>query len=266
MDEITIIKIGGQVIDEPERLNRALTGFSKTEGRKILVHGGGKIANQMLDSLGIKKQVVDGRRITNLESLKVVQMVYAGLVNKTIVARLQGLNCQALGLSGADANCILAEKRPVKEIDYGFVGDVTEVNESVLTGFINQDLTPVICSLTHDGEGQILNTNADTIATEIAIAMAKNYKVSLIYCFEQNGVLASMEDQESVIKELNPGYYQQLKAAGRIYEGMIPKLDNAFRALGHGVSRVFITHSDSLENLSNLDEIIATKISLFENQ
>jgi acetylglutamate kinase len=264
MDEIVIIKIGGQVIDDEAKLDKALAGFAKLNGPKILVHGGGKIANKMLDQLGIEKQLVDGRRITNLESLRIVQMVYAGLVNKNIVAKLQSLNCTSLGLSGADVNCILAEKRAVKKIDFGYVGDVLEVNSSVLTSFIEQGLTPVICSLTHDGLGQILNTNADTIATEVGISMQKKFKVSLIYCSEQNGVLMCPEDQHSVIKNLHPGYYQQLKAAGKIYEGMIPKLDNAFRAFGHGVNNVYITHFNSLEDLTNLDSLLATKISLFE--
>jgi acetylglutamate kinase len=266
MEELVVIKIGGQVINDQEKLDRALTGFSALGGHKILVHGGGNIANEMLDLLGIEKQVVDGRRITNHESLKVVQMVYAGLVNKNIVAKLQSLNCSSLGLSGADVNCILAEKRPVGQIDYGLVGDITAINSSVLTTFIQQGLTPVICALTHDGKGQILNTNADTIATEISIAMTKIYKVSLIYCFEQSGVLTSMENQQSLIPELHPVYYQHLKATGKIYEGMIPKLDNAFRALGHGVSRVYITHYNSLDDLSNLDAMTATKISLFEKK
>jgi len=264
MDELVIIKIGGKVIDDEADLDKTLAGFAKLNGPKILVHGGGNIANKMLDQLGIEKQLVDGRRITNLESLQVVQMVYAGLVNKNIVAKLQGQNCQSIGLSGVDANCILAEKRPVKEIDYGYVGDVTEVNSSVLTTFIEQGFTPVICSLTHDGFGQILNTNADTIATEVSIAMSKNFKVSLVYCFEQNGVLKNMEDQHSVIKNLQPGHYQQLKAAKKIYEGMIPKLDTAFRALGHGVNKVYITHFKSLEDLTNLDSLMATRISLFD--
>jgi len=264
MDQLIVIKIGGQVIDDQEKLDRALAGFAGLEGHKILVHGGGKVANQMLGKLNIEKQVVDGRRITDLESLKVVQMVYAGLVNKNIVAKLQSLDCLALGLSGADVNCILAEKRPVKEVDYGYVGDVTEVNSSILNTFINQGITPVICSLTHDGNGQILNTNADTISTEVAISLTKYYKVSLIYCFEQSGVLANLDDEQSVINELHPGHYQQLKAAGKIYEGMIPKLDNAFRALGHGVSNVFITHFSSLNSMSDIDKITATRISLFE--
>jgi acetylglutamate kinase len=266
MDELIVIKIGGEVIDDQEKLARALSGFAGLEGHKILVHGGGKIADQVLENLNIEKHVVDGRRITDLESLKVVQMVYAGLVNKNIVAKLQSFKCLALGLSGADVNCILAEKRPVKEIDYGYVGDVTEVNSSILKTFINQGITPVICSLTHDGDGQILNTNADTIATEVAISMTKYYRMSLIYCFGHSGVLTNIDDEKSIIYELHPGYYQQLKAAGKIYEGMIPKLDNAFRALGHGVNKVFITHFNSLKDLSEIENIAATRISLFERK
>jgi len=264
MNEITIIKIGGQVIDDEEKLEKALLGFSKFNHPKILVHGGGKTANNILDQLGIEKQMVEGRRITDHKSLKVVQMVYAGLVNKNIVAKLQMMNCPSLGLSGADGNCLLAVKRPIKEIDYGYVGDVTDVESTVLTNFIEQGLTPVICSLTHDGMGQILNTNADTIATEVGISLTKNYKVTLIYCFEQIGVLSDMEDDRSLIRDLHPGFYQQLKAAGKINKGMIPKLDNAFRALGHGVSKAYITHFSSLNDLTNLDSLLATRISLFE--
>jgi acetylglutamate kinase len=264
MDELLVIKIGGQVIDDEAKLDKALQGFARLAGPKILVHGGGTIANKMLERLGIEKQLVDGRRITDLESLHVVQMVYAGLVNKNIVAKLQSLNCLSLGISGADGDSIRAVKRPVNEIDYGFVGDVTEVNSSTITLLLEQELTPVICSLSHDGLGQILNTNGDTIATEVGIAMTKKYKVSLIYCFEQNGVLSNLDDQASLIKNLHPGYYQQLKAAGKINKGMIPKLDNAFRALGHGVNRVYITHYSSLEDLTDLDTLIATRISLFD--
>jgi acetylglutamate kinase len=265
MDEIIVIKIGGQVIDDEAKLDKALAGFASLSRPKILVHGGGKTANTILNQLGIEQQLVNGRRITDLESLRVVQMVYAGLINKNIVAKLQGKGCLSIGLSGADANCILAEKRPVKEIDYGYVGDVIRVDSSVLINFLAQGITPVICALTHDGNGQILNTNADTIATEVGISIAKVSKVTLMYCFEQYGVLMDMEDKNSVISDLHPGYYQQLKAAGKISGGMIPKLDNAFKALGHGVNRVLITHYSSLEKLSELDSLRATKISLFEN-
>jgi len=264
MNDIIIIKIGGQVIDNEAQLDKTLAGFASLNRPKILVHGGGKTANTILNQLGIEQQLVNGRRITNLESLRVVQMVYAGLVNKNIVAKLQSRGCLSVGLSGADANCILAEKRPVREIDYGYVGDVIRVDSSVLINFLEQGLTPVICALTHDGQGQILNTNADTIATEVGISIAKVAKVTLIYCFEQHGVLMDMEDKNSVITDLYPGYYQQLKAVGKINKGMIPKLDNAFKAVGHGVNKVLITHYKSLEDLSELDSLKATKISLFE--
>ncbi len=264
IDDITIIKLGGQVIDDEDKMNKALAGFSALNRPKILVHGGGKTANTLLSQLGLEQQLINGRRITNLESLRVVQMVYAGLVNKNIVAKLQSMHCSSVGLSGADANCILAEKRPVREIDYGYVGDIIQVDSSVLIKFIEHGLTPVICALTHDGQGQILNTNADTIAMEMGISFAKNYKVTLIYCFEQSGVLADIEDKSSVISDLHPGYYQQLKAAGKINEGMIPKLDNAFRALGHGVNKVYITHYQSLDDLSDLETLTATRITLFE--
>jgi len=264
MDDIIVVKIGGQVIDDEAKLEKALSGFASLNRPKILVHGGGKTANAILNKLGIEQQLVKGRRITNLESLRVVQMVYAGLVNKNIVAKLQSQGCLSVGLSGADANCILAEKRPVREIDYGYVGDVVKVDSDILINFLEQGLTPVICALTHDGHGQILNTNADTIATEVGISIAKITKVTLMYCFEQPGVLMDMNDKNSLITELHPGYYQQLKAVGKISEGMIPKLDNAFRAVGHGVNKVLITHYHSLEDLIDLDTLTATKISLFE--
>jgi acetylglutamate kinase len=264
MNEIIIVKIGGQVIDDEVKLDSALAGFSKIKSPKILVHGGGKIANKMLDKLGIEKQLVQGRRITNLDTLHVVQMVYAGLVNKNIVARLQSLNCNSLGLTGADLNCVLAEKRPLKEIDYGYVGDVINVDSKILAKTINLGVTPVLCALTHDGQGQILNTNADTIATEVGIALAKSCKVTLIYCFDQSGVLIDLNDQHSIVDNLHPGYYKQLKAAGKITEGMIPKLDNAFRALGHGVNKVLVTHFSELKNVSNIEALTATRITLFK--
>jgi acetylglutamate kinase len=174
------------------------------------------------------------------------------------------MGCPSIGLSGADANCILSEKRSVREIDFGYVGDITQVDSAVVINFLEQGLTPVFCALTHDGQGQILNTNADTIATEVGISLAKNYKVTLMYCLEQPGVLTDIEDKSSLITDIHPGYYQQLKAAGKINEGMIPKLDNAFQALGHGVNKVYITHYESLYDLSNLDTLTGTKITLFE--
>lgn len=264
MDDVLIIKIGGQVIDDEDKLHRALAGFAALNYSKILVHGGGKTANSLLNRLEIEQRIINGRRVTNLDSLHVVQMVYAGLVNKNIVAKLQSMKCNSVGLSGADANCILAQKRPVHEIDYGYVGDIIQVNSSILIKFMEQGLTPVICALTHDGFGRMLNTNADTIATQVGISLAKLYKVSIIYCFEQNGVLTDLEDKSSVISDLHPGYYQQLKAAGKINEGMIPKLDNAFQALGHGVHNVYITHYQSLENLSDINSLSATRVTLFE--
>jgi acetylglutamate kinase len=264
MDEIIIIKIGGQVIDDEDKLDKALAGFAALKCFKILVHGGGKTANSLLNQLGIEQQMINGRRITDLDSLHVVQMVYAGLVNKNIIAKLQGMDCSSVGLSGADANCILAQKRPIRDIDYGYVGDIIRVDSSVLIKFVEQGLTPVICALTHDGHGQILNTNADTIATEVGISLAKSHKVTIIYCFEQSGVLTNIEDKTSVIRDLHPGYYQQLKAAGKINKGMIPKLDTAFQALGHGVNKVYITHYQSLNNLSDLESLTATRITLFE--
>lgn len=245
---LSIVKIGGNIIDNPEALKNFLETFSQLPGNKMLVHGGGKVATQTAARLGIETQMVDGRRITDLPMLEVVTMVYGGLVNKKIVAGLQALGVNALGLTGADGGVIRAEKRPVKTIDYGYVGDVKSVNGEVLTGFLKQNLVPVIAPLTYSAQGDLLNTNADTMASTTAVALAADFEVSLIYCFEKDGVLSDPDDDSSVIPQLNPQEYESYKASGAINKGMIPKLDNSFDALRSGVSRVVICHARELLN------------------
>lgn len=244
---VFVIKIGGNVLDAPEVCNRFLQSFAAVEGAKILVHGGGKIATQMATKLAIETQMVDGRRITDKPMLDVVTMVYGGLVNKNLVAQLQALDCNAIGLTGADAGIIRSIKRPVKTVDFGFVGDVEEVNVQVLTTFIQAAITPVIAPLTYSKEGLLLNTNADTMASATATGLATTQSVKLIYCFEKKGVLSNPEDDDSVIATLNPASYERFKAEGVIYKGMIPKLDNAFEALRKGVEKVIICHADELQ-------------------
>lgn len=242
-----IIKIGGNVLDAPDACTRFLKSFSQLQNNKILVHGGGKIATQMAAQLSIETQMVDGRRITDKPMLDVVTMVYGGLVNKNLVAQLQSFQCHALGLTGADAGIIRSVKRPVKTIDYGFVGDVEEINADVLTMFLQAGLVPVIAPLTYSREGLLLNTNADTMASATATGLSGNFSASLIYCFEKKGVLSDPENEESVIPVLNPDSYAAYRTEGVISKGMIPKLDNAFAALKQGVSKVIICHADDLE-------------------
>ena len=241
-----VIKIGGNVIDNPDACSRFLTDFAKLPGTKILVHGGGKIATQVAARLQVETQMVDGRRITDKPMLDVVTMVYGGLVNKNLVGGLQSLDCNAIGLTGADGGIIRSVKRPVKVIDYGFVGDIEEVNDIQILALLNSSLTPVIAPLTYSVEGLLLNTNADTIASAIAIAMAKHFNVNLIYCFEKKGVLSDPDNDDAVISSLVPATYAEYKASGVINKGMIPKLDNAFSALKEGVDKVTICHADDL--------------------
>lgn len=246
MTGLTIVKVGGQIVEEPESLDALLADFSKIAGNKILVHGGGRAATRIAGKLGVESKMVDGRRITDKEMLDVVTMVYGGLVNKTIVAKLQALRVDALGLTGADLNCIYSLKRPVKEIDFGYVGDVKEVNAPALFNLLEQNYVPVLAPLTHDGKGNLLNTNADTIAGETAKALAFYANVRLIYCFEKNGVLLDENDDDSVISTLDNELYNQYKEEGIIKGGMIPKLDNAFNALRAGVKEVIITKASNL--------------------
>lgn len=246
MNTLTVIKIGGNVIDDPAALTRFLTAFAGLPSAKVLIHGGGKVATQVADKLGIQTTMVEGRRITDQPMLDVVTMVYGGLVNKQIVAKLQALDVNAIGLTGADAGTVLAKKRPVNDIDYGMVGDIDEVNSGQIQFFLHQDLTPVFAPLTYSEAGELLNTNADTMASAIAVDMVKHNTVTLVYCFEKKGVLADPNDDNSVINELTPSIYAEHKAAGTINKGMIPKLDNAFKALTNGVSKVVICHADEV--------------------
>lgn len=243
MEKLTIIKVGGKVVEEEESLNNLLEEFSKIKGIKILVHGGGRSATRLAEELGVESKMVDGRRITDTETLKIVTMVYGGLVNKNIVAKLQAKGINALGLTGADMNIMRSVKRPVKDIDYGFVGDVEEVGGELLSQIISMGITPVLAPLTHDKNGNLLNTNADTIASEVARAMAQYFDVSLVYCFEKKGVLLNEKDDESVISEINEQYFYNLVKQGVIQGGMIPKLENAFLAVQQGVKEVIITQA-----------------------
>ena len=237
-EKLSIVKIGGNIIEDDTSLNAFLKLFSTVEGKKILVHGGGKSATAMASKLGIESKMVNGRRITDKETLEVITMVYGGLVNKNMVAKLQALQIDAIGLTGADINSIKSNKRKVTNIDYGFVGDVKEVASNSIDRLIKGNFTPVFCAITHDGNGQLLNTNADTIASKVAIGMSKKYDTTIYYCFELNGVLRNINDQNSVVKYLNINTYNKLLKDGNIADGMLPKLENCFDALKNGVSKV----------------------------
>ena len=245
--KLSIIKIGGNIIEEQESLSQFLRLFAQLGGNKVLVHGGGKRATEIGKRIGIESKMVDGRRITDAQSLEVAVMVYAGLVNKNIVAQLQGNNCNSIGLSGADANAIIAVKRPVSTIDFGFVGDVRVVNAESISKLLSAEFVPVFCALTHDGHGQLLNTNADTIASEVAIALSQTYDTTLYYCFEKKGVLRTIAEPDSVIKRINMESYQKLKQQKIIADGMLPKLENCFHALHKHVQRVCIGDLSMLE-------------------
>ena len=239
-EKLSIIKIGGNIIEDETSLHHFLQLFSNLKGKKILVHGGGKRATYIAKKLGLESKMINGRRITDANTLEVITMVYGGLVNKNIVAKLQALDVNAIGLTGADANSILSVKRPVKEIDYGFVGDVKSVQTNSINKLINADFTPVFCAITHDKNGQLLNTNADTIASNLAVAMSSVYETSIYYSFELNGVLKDIKDKNSVIKYINSGSYKKLLVDNIISDGMLPKLENCFDALQNGVSKVFL--------------------------
>ena len=248
MQSLKVIKIGGNIIDNSEKLQSFLKDFAAIEGLKILVHGGGKIASEFGKRLGIEPKMHNGRRITDAETIELVTMVYAGLVNKGIVSKLQSLNCNALGLTGADANSITAHKRPVSDVDFGLVGDVAieGVNAKAISNFLSQNYTLVLSPITHDGKGQIFNTNADTIASIVAIAMSKMYSVELMYCFEKKGVLADINDENSLIPLIDSTNYNHLTEEGIIADGMIPKLENAFEAIQLGVSSVRILQAEDM--------------------
>jgi acetylglutamate kinase len=248
-DKLYIIKIGGQVIDDDTKLAAFLEQLAAIDERKILVHGGGKLATRLAGQLKIPQQVVDGRRITDAETLKIVTMVYAGYINKNIVAQLQASNCNAIGLSGADGDTILAHKRKHPVIDYGFVGDIDAVNTVLLKNLLEQNIAIVFAPITHDQRGQLLNTNADTIAQEIAKSMSSIYDTELIYSFEKAGVLLDVNNEATLISKLNKELYSGLKEENKIFAGMIPKLDNAFAALDTGVKRVVIGKAEHLPEL-----------------
>jgi len=251
MEKLYIIKIGGNVIDDPALLKKFLQDFSALPGHKILVHGGGKLATELANSLNIKQTLVDGRRITDADTLNVTVMVYAGLINKKIVARLQALQCNGIGLCGADGNLILSRKRVHPLIDFGFVGDIEEngVDTKQFVVLLKRGIVPVISPITHDGRGNLLNTNADSMAAAIALALNPIFNVSLVYCFEKRGVLADPENDDTFIPELDKHTYLELKAAGIISKGMIPKLDNAFRAFEEGLTQLLICHASALASL-----------------
>ena len=246
MEQLTLIKVGGKIVEEENSLNQLLADFAALPGHKVLVHGGGRSATALAARLGIETRMVGGRRVTDADMLRVVTMVYGGLVNKQIVAGLQAHGVNALGLTGADMNYMLSAKRPVKEVDYGWVGDVQQVNADLLADLIAKGVVPVLAPLTHDGQGHLLNTNADTIAGEAAKALARHFEVTLVFCFEKKGVLANEADDDSVIPTLTPDLFKAYVDSGTIQGGMIPKLDNAFEALRAGVKQVVITRADRI--------------------
>ncbi|MGJ8734786.1 MAG: acetylglutamate kinase [Cellulophaga sp.] len=248
METLKIIKVGGNIIDNEAALEKFLSQFSAVKGPKILVHGGGKLATKMAKEMDVPVNMVNGRRITDAATLDIITMIYAGKINKNVVAKLQANNCNAVGFTGADGNTIVSVKRPVKKLDYGFVGDVKEVNIKVLDVLLENNITPIFCAITHDKNGQLLNTNADTIASELAIALSKYYITELIYCFEKNGVLLSVDDEESVIDFMDTGTYETLKIRNTFADGMLPKLENCYYALEEGVSKVIIGNSTVISN------------------
>lgn len=249
MEQLYVIKIGGNIIDDAKRLEAFLEQFAAVQGYKILVHGGGKLATKLAEQMGVQQQMVEGRRITDAETLKIVTMVYAGHINKNIVAKLQSKGANAIGMTGADAGIIRAHKRVHTTIDYGFVGDIDAVDSMKLHQLIQQNLTIVLAPITDDGNGQLLNTNADTIAQEIAKSMSHLYATHLIYSFEKKGVLMDVNDEKSVIPMINSELYQQLKSDNKIFAGMLPKLDNAFSAIQAGVKQVIIGQAEELKEL-----------------
>lgn len=246
MQVLKIVKIGGNIIDDGQEMNGFLKQFSKLQGPKLLVHGGGKLATNLAQKMGVKVQMIDGRRVTDSDTLDIAVMVYAGKINKTIVAQLQANQCNAIGCSGADGNTIISEKRPIKPTNFGFVGDIVKVNTAVLELLISNNITPVFCAITHNEKGQLLNTNADTIASELAIAFAKIYQTELYYCFEKNGVLKDINDECSVIKNINTTNVQQLIQDKVIADGMLPKIKNCMQAIQQNVNKVCIGKPEML--------------------
>lgn len=246
LPKLNIIKVGGAVVEDAQSLRTLIRQFAALDGAKVLVHGGGRSATAMAARLGLETTMVGGRRVTDADMLEVVTMVYGGLVNKQVVALLQAEGVNAVGLTGADLDCIRSRKRPATPVDYGFVGDVTAVNGEALCALLHEGFVPVMAPLTHDGNGQLLNTNADTIAAEVAKSLAASFDVTLTYCFEKAGVLRDPDDDGSVIPFIDKDIFQALVADGTVSGGMLPKLQNAFEALDHGVGKVVITHSSAL--------------------
>lgn len=253
--KLTIVKVGGVILDDNLLFEEFLKNFSLINENKIIVHGGGIIASNYMIRLGIIPKMVNGRRITDSKTLDIAVMTYAGLVNKKIVSKLQKLNCNSIGLSGADGNLIKSKIRKVNKIDYGFVGDIEKINDEFLFNLLNSNLTPTICSLTHDKKGQLLNTNADTIASEIAIAMSKNYNVTLKYCFDKSGVLMDQNSNISIKKNITKKEFKKLVDDKIISDGMIPKLENCFHALENGVNKIYIGDLDIINTIDNCTKI-----------
>ena len=259
--QLKVFKIGGKVVEDESQLSVFLKAFAKIAGYKILIHGGGKWVSEMSRRLGIEVNMIEGRRITDQETLEVVKMMLAGVANKNVVSKLQGYSCNAIGLTGADGNTIKAEKRPIKNgIDYGFVGDVKAVNHVLIGQLIKSGLVPVFAAMTHDGHGNLLNTNADTIASSVAVGMAIDFDVELNYCFELNGVLEDIKNPESVIRQIKPENYTEMKGNGIINMGMIPKIDNAFEALNAGVKAVRIMNAQHISKIADGVQDVGTLI------
>ena len=250
MKSLTIVKIGGNIIDREVALDSFLEDFVRIDNPKVLIHGGGVMASEISAKLEIETTMVDGRRITDFDTLKVVSMVYAGWINKSTVAKLQKLGCNSVGLSGADGDSIPAVRRSPVPVDFGYVGDVNpdEIDRDFITNLLNRGVTPVFCAITHDSNGSLLNTNADTLAASLAVALSRDYHTNLVYCFEKQGVLLNPDDDESVIPLIDRTMYEDLKSNGAIRGGMIPKIDNAFYAIGNGVAEVAIKHASNLNN------------------
>ena len=258
--KLTLVKVGGAIVENADSLSSLLDKFASIEGHKVLVHGGGRSATRIAERLGLPQQMVAGRRVTDADTLRVVTMVYAGLVNKNIVAQLQARGINALGLTGADMNVISSHRRPPKQVrmddgstqtvDYGFVGDIDQVNADLLADLIAKGVVPVMCPIGHDTQGSLLNTNADTIAAEVAKALARNFEVTLVYCFEKRGVLRDADDDDSVISCITQAEFPVLVEQGIVSGGMLPKLENAFDAIRVGVQEVVITRADALDHPS----------------
>ncbi len=254
--KLKIVKVGGKLIEDEQKFKQFLSDFSKIDTPRILIHGGGNFATEIAIKLGYKTKMLDGRRITDANSMQVITMVYGGLISKNIVADLQKLGTNAIGLCGADARSIVSRKRPVKEVDYGYVGDIESVNVNFISSLLDQDITPVFSAISYSDEGEILNSNADSVAAEISKAMSKDYETELYYCFEKKGVLTNSEDDESVIEYLNKEKYQKLLKEKLISDGMLPKLYNCFQALEYGVSSIFLGNSGLLQKDSVHTKIV----------